>query len=56
MDADFDEPQLGTSHSRPLFATTTDYCNRSYDFFTSSHRLAGWKESNAMYVALNSQF
>ncbi|EGQ8096660.1 hypothetical protein RUK17_002033 [Vibrio cholerae] len=56
LDADFDEPQLGTSHSRPLFATTTDYCNRSYDFFTSSHRLAGWKESNAMYVALNSQF
>lgn len=39
----------------PQFITVS-YSNRNYDFFTSSHRLAGWKESNAMYVALNSQF
>ncbi|PFG57894.1 hypothetical protein ATG66_0393 [Vibrio sp. ES.051] len=24
--------------------------------FTSGHRISGWKETNAMYVALNSQF
>ncbi|WP_159653197.1 hypothetical protein [Vibrio atypicus] len=24
--------------------------------FTSNHRISGWKESNALYVALNSQF
>ncbi|MGI3094779.1 hypothetical protein [Vibrio diabolicus] len=24
--------------------------------FTSDHRISGWKETNAMYVALNSQF
>lgn len=28
---------------------------RAYHF-SSNHRLAGWKETNAMYVALNSQF
>ena len=26
------------------------------DALTSSHRISGWKESNALYVALNSQF
>ncbi|MBN3494014.1 MULTISPECIES: hypothetical protein [Vibrio] len=24
--------------------------------FTSNHRISGWKESNALYVALNAQF
>lgn len=54
FDFDADEPQLGAV-SRPLFIAIR-YSNRSYDFFTSTHRLAGWKESNAMYVALNSQY
>ncbi|WP_295893371.1 hypothetical protein [uncultured Vibrio sp.] len=26
------------------------------DAFASSHRISGWKETNALYVALNSQF
>ncbi|MCW8334144.1 hypothetical protein J4N42_20185 [Vibrio sp. SCSIO 43135] len=26
------------------------------DVFSSDHRISGWKESNALYVALNSQF
>ncbi|MEZ8824310.1 hypothetical protein AB6E04_08095 [Vibrio amylolyticus] len=26
------------------------------DAFASEHRISGWKESNALYVALNSQF
>ncbi|WP_000281289.1 hypothetical protein [Vibrio sp. RC586] len=55
FDSDYDELKLGTSLTR-LFFVTVSYSNRSYDFFTSTHRLAGWKESNAMYVALNSQY
>ncbi|BBM67016.1 hypothetical protein VA249_36620 [Vibrio alfacsensis] len=27
-----------------------------FNHFTSEHRLSGWKETNAMYVALNSQY
>ena len=27
-----------------------------FNHFVSDHRLSGWKETNAMYVALNSQF
>ncbi|MBR9875058.1 MAG: hypothetical protein GYB23_12400 [Vibrionaceae bacterium] len=27
-----------------------------FNHFTSNYRISGWKESNAMYVALNSQF
>lgn len=27
-----------------------------FNHFTSDYRLSGWKETNAMYVALNSQF
>ena len=27
-----------------------------FNHFTSDHRLSGWKETNAMYVALNNQF
>ncbi|MFH0290899.1 hypothetical protein ACGRSR_25155 [Vibrio owensii] len=27
-----------------------------FNQFVSDHRLSGWKETNAMYVALNSQF
>lgn len=26
------------------------------DAFTANHRISGWKDSNALYVALNSQF
>ncbi|EKO3851750.1 hypothetical protein JZN62_001426 [Vibrio harveyi] len=28
----------------------------TFNHFVSEHRLSGWKETNAMYVALNSQF
>ncbi|WP_199450544.1 hypothetical protein [Vibrio harveyi] len=28
----------------------------TFNHFVSDHRLSGWKETNAMYVALNSQF
>ncbi|KNY48046.1 hypothetical protein AKG94_02415 [Vibrio harveyi] len=28
----------------------------TFNYFVSDHRLSGWKETNAMYVALNSQF
>ncbi|EGR4442521.1 hypothetical protein V9K26_002495 [Vibrio cholerae] len=54
FDFNSDEPKLG-SVSRPQLVRVS-YSNRNYDFFTSTHRLAGWKESNAMYVALNSQY
>ncbi|CAH1556914.1 hypothetical protein [Vibrio rotiferianus] len=37
--------------------TTVWRQNRStFNHFVSDHRLSGWKETNAMYVALNSQF
>ncbi|MGR5194380.1 hypothetical protein ACPV4H_10830 [Vibrio rotiferianus] len=37
--------------------TTTWRQNRStFYHFVSDHRLSGWKDTNAMYVALNSQF
>ncbi|WP_423840957.1 hypothetical protein ONE56_15050 [Vibrio mytili] len=29
---------------------------RTFHHFTNDHRISGWKETNAMYVALNSQF
>ncbi|MGR5236935.1 hypothetical protein [Vibrio alfacsensis] len=28
----------------------------TFNHFASDHRISGWKETNAMYVALNSQF
>ena len=39
-----------------LMMTAVLWVKPPYQHFHPSHRLSGWKESNAMYVALNSQF
>lgn len=49
-------PMLVTTPYSVVIDDSNHHLNRSYDFFSATHRLAGWKESNAMYVALNSQF
>ncbi len=35
---------------------TCAYYRSAIDLYPTNHRLSGWKDSNAMYVALNSQF
>ncbi|MGL4379773.1 MAG: hypothetical protein ACRCTB_01465 [Vibrio sp.] len=49
-------PILATAPYSVVIDNSNRYLKRSYDFFSATHRLAGWKESNTMYVALNSQF
>ncbi len=39
-----------------LMMTVALWAELPYLHFHSAHRLSGWKETNAMYVALNSQF
>lgn len=41
---------LATQHSSQVSTTKTS------EEFNSSHRIAGWKDTNAQYVALNSQY
>ncbi|QIL86926.1 hypothetical protein G7083_13675 (plasmid) [Vibrio sp. HDW18] len=49
-------PMLAIAPHSVALDDSSRHLNRSYDFFSATHRIAGWKESNAMYVALNSQF
>lgn len=45
-------PCLNTS----LMMVPEQWVIQPYQHFHASHRLSGWKETNAMYVALNSQY
>ncbi|EKO3565260.1 Uncharacterised protein [Vibrio metschnikovii] len=61
LDNGFDFPHLEGNHALPRFIDAESYAAQTwisipYQHFHASHRLSGWKETNAMYVALNSHF
>ncbi|MGT0150413.1 hypothetical protein ACT691_17160 [Vibrio metschnikovii] len=59
LDNGFDFPHLEGNDALPRSIDAESYAAQTwisipYQHFHASHRLSGWKETNAMYVALNS--